>query len=137
MASLNKVMLIGNLTRNPELKYIPSGSAVANIGLATSRKFKGNDGELKEEVCFLNIVVWGKQAEACNEYLSKGSPVFVEGRLQSRSYETKEGQKRNVVEVVAERVQFLGGKKAAGTGDEEVPEETAPASAENEDKPPF
>ena len=70
MASLNKVMLIGNLTRNPELKYIPSGSAVANVGLATSRKFKGNDGEMKEEVCFLNVVVWGKQAEACNEYLS-------------------------------------------------------------------
>lgn len=139
MASFNKVIVMGNLTRDPELKYIPSGSAVGNLSLAMNRKYKGNDGEMKEDVCFVNIVVWGKQAESCNEYLSKGSPLFVEGRLQSRSYETKEGQKRNVLEIVAERVQFLGGKKKAGGDEEAVPEETSGAgsSSSEEDKPPF
>ena len=138
MASFNKVIVMGNLTRDPELKYIPSGSAVGNLSMAMNRKYKGNDGEMKEDVCFVNVVVWGKQAESCNEYLSKGSPLFVEGRLQSRSYETKEGQKRNVLEIVAERVQFLGGKKKTGTDEESVPEETSGAGAgEGEDKPPF
>jgi len=140
MASFNKVIVMGNLTRDPELKYIPSGSAVGNLSLAMNRKYKGNDGEMKEDVCFVNIVVWGKQAESCNEYLSKGSPLFVEGRLQSRSYETKEGQKRNVLEIVADRVQFLGGKKKTGADEEAVPEETAgtgSGAGEGEDKPPF
>jgi len=140
MASFNKVIVMGNLTRDPELKYIPSGSAVGNLSLAMNRKYKGNDGEMKEDVCFVNIVVWGKQAESCNEYLSKGSPLFVEGRLQSRSYETKEGQKRNVLEIVADRVQFLGGKKKTGADEEAVPEETTgtgSGAGEGEDKPPF
>ena len=82
MANLNKVFLIGNLTRDPELRYTPGRTAVANLGLAVNRKFKDSTGELKEEVCFLTVTVWDKQAEACCQYLKKGSPVFVEGVLQ-------------------------------------------------------
>ena len=108
MANLNKVFLIGNLTRDPELRYTPGGTAVANLGLAVNRKFKDSSGELKEEVCFLTVTVWDKQAEACCQYLQKGRPVFVEGVLQSRFWETPEGQKRSAIDVRAERVQFLG-----------------------------
>jgi single-strand DNA-binding protein len=137
MPSLNKVFLMGNLTKDPELKYIPSGSAVTSFGMAINRKFKAKDGSMKDDVCFVNITVWGKTAENCNEYLSKGSPVFVEGRLQYRSYE-KDGQKRNVLDVVADRVQFLSGKKkTGGEGTDEVPEEVAEAPAADSDKAPF
>ena len=109
MASYNKVLLMGNLTKDPELRYTPQGTAVANLRLAVNRRFKDRNQELKEEVCFITAVVWDKQAETCNQYLHKGSPVFVEGRLQSRSWEDNAGQKRSVVEVRAERIQFLGG----------------------------
>ena len=108
MANLNKVFLIGNLTRDPELRYTPNGTAVANLGLAVNRRFKDSSGELKEEVCFLTVTVWDKQAEACCQYLQKGRPVFVEGVLQSRFWETNDGQKRSAIDVRAERVQFLG-----------------------------
>jgi len=108
MANLNKVFLIGNLTRDPELRYTPAGVAVANLGLAVNRRFRDKSGELKEDVCFLTVTVWDKQAEACCQYLKKGSPVFVEGVLQSRSWETTDGQKRSTIDVRAERVQFLG-----------------------------
>lgn len=108
MASLNKILLIGNLTKDPELRYTPQGTAVANLRMAVNRKFKDRNGEQKEEVCFITAVVWDKQAETCNQYLRKGQPLFVEGRLQSRSWEDASGQKRNVIEVRAERVQFLG-----------------------------
>ncbi|HBO98015.1 MAG TPA: single-stranded DNA-binding protein [Candidatus Omnitrophica bacterium] len=108
MANLNKVFLIGNLTRDPELRYTPNGTAVANLGLAVNRRFKDSSGELKEEVCFLTVTVWDKQAEACCQHLQKGRPVFVEGVLQSRFWETSDGQKRSAIDVRAERVQFLG-----------------------------
>ena len=108
MASYNKVLLMGNLTKDPELRYTPQGTAVANLRLAVNRKFRNKNQELKEEVCFITAVVWNKQAETCNQYLQKGRPVFVEGRLQSRSWEDNAGQKRSVIEVRAERVQFLG-----------------------------
>lgn len=108
MANLNKVFLIGNLTRDPELRYTPNGTAVANLGIAVNRRFKDSSGELKEEVCFLTVTVWDKQAEACCQYLNKGRPVFVEGVLQSRFWETNDGQKRSAIDVRAERVQFLG-----------------------------
>ena len=116
MASLNKVFLIGNLTRDPELRYIPSGSAVATFTVAVNRVFKSQAGEKKEQTSFIRIVVWGRRAEVCGEYLSKGSPVFIEGRLQSRDWETQDGQKRNTVEVVADNIQFLrmGAKSGAG-----------------------
>ena len=112
MANLNKVFLIGNLTRDPELRHTPGKTPVANLGLAVNRRFKDASGELKEEVCFLTVTVWDKQAEACCQHLSKGRPVFVEGVLQSRFWETPDGQKRSAIDVRAERVQFLNyGKK--------------------------
>jgi single-strand DNA-binding protein len=83
MASLNKVFLIGNLTRAPELRYTPSGMAVADLRLAVNRRYQTQSGEKREDTCFLNVVVWGKQAESCSEYLDKGSPIMVEGRLQT------------------------------------------------------
>ncbi|MBA3060395.1 MAG: single-stranded DNA-binding protein [Candidatus Omnitrophica bacterium] len=109
MANFNKVLLIGNLTKDPELRYTPQGTAVVNLRLAVNRRFKDSrTQELKEDTCFVTGVVWDKQAETCNQYLHKGSPVFIEGRLQSRSWEDNSGQKRNVIEVRVERVQFLG-----------------------------
>ena len=143
MASLNKVLLIGNLTRDPEIRYTPQGTAVANLGLAVSRKFRDKNQELKEEVCFITVVVWSKMAETCNQYLHKGSPIFVEGRLTLRSWEDTTGKKRSVIEVRAERVQFLG---KSGSPQQGAPSEEAPAAAaepstesawieENEEKP--
>ena len=128
MANLNKVLLIGNLTRDPELRYVPSGAAVANFSLAVNRIYTMQSGEKKKETCFVRIVVWGKMAEVVGEYLVKGSSVCVEGRLQSRSWETPEGQKRSTIEVVANNVQFLnslrtGKQEAAGVdGSQAVPE---------------
>jgi single-strand DNA-binding protein len=116
MATLNKVYLVGNLTKDPELRFIPSGQAVANLRMAVNRKWKDKQGEWKEDVCYVTVVVWGKSAEACGENLQKGASVMVEGRLQSRSWETEDGQKRSVMEVVSERVQFLGGKKNGANG---------------------
>jgi single-strand DNA-binding protein len=114
MMSLNKVLLIGNLTRAPELRYTPSGTAVADLRLAVNRNYSTQSGERREETCFLTVVVWGKQAESCGEYLDKGSQIFVEGRLQTRDWESKDGQKRSATEVVAERVQFMSRTKGVG-----------------------
>ncbi|MFH1857391.1 MAG: single-stranded DNA-binding protein [Candidatus Omnitrophota bacterium] len=121
MASLNKVILMGNLTRDPELRYVPSGTAVAGFGLAVNRTYTTQAGEKKDEVCFVNVVVWGKQAENCSRYLNKGSLVLVEGRLTYRAWE-QGGQKRNTLEVRADRVQFLGRQKGTGTASEEFQE---------------
>lgn len=109
-ASLNKVFVMGNLTRDPELRYIPSGSAVANFSIAVNRTYKDTTGEKKEEVSFIRVVVWGKMAEVCGEYLTKGRPVLVEGRLKSSTWEGQDGQKRSALDVVATNVQFLGSK---------------------------
>lgn len=131
MANFNKVLLMGNLTKDPELRYTPQGTAVVNLRMAVNRKYKDKSGEFKDEVCFITAVVWDKQAENCNQYLRKGSPIFVEGRLQSRSWEDNTGAKRSVVEVRAERVQFLGtagGAKSASAPAEAIAE--APASTE-------
>ncbi|NQT75305.1 MAG: single-stranded DNA-binding protein [Candidatus Omnitrophica bacterium] len=113
MANLNKVFLMGNLTRDPELRYVPSGAPVATFGLAVNRRYVTQQGEKKDEVCFVRVVVFGKQAESCSQHLSKGRLVFVEGRLQYRSWE-QEGQKRTSLDVVADRVQFLGAPKPSG-----------------------
>ncbi|HNW35982.1 MAG TPA: single-stranded DNA-binding protein [Candidatus Ozemobacteraceae bacterium] len=115
-ANLNKVFLMGNLTRDPELKYTPQGTAVAKFSIAVNRQFKGGDGEMKKEVNFFNIVVWGKSGENCSKYLTKGRPAFIEGRLQNRTYETQDKQKRTVTEIIADSVQFLGGGGAGGPG---------------------
>lgn len=127
-ASLNKVLLIGNLTRDPELRYVPSGTAVATFTIAINRVYTSQAGEKKEEVSFIRIVVWGRRAEVCGEYLSKGSPVFIEGRLQSRSWEGQDGQKRSTTEVIADNVQFLkGAGSAQGKGvDQSAKNDTIP-----------
>ncbi|MBI3318094.1 MAG: single-stranded DNA-binding protein [Candidatus Omnitrophica bacterium] len=130
MANLNKVFLIGNLTRDPELRYIPSGTAVTTFTVASNRAYTLASGERREEACFVRVVAWARQAELCGEYLSKGSPVFVEGRLQSRSWETPEGQKRSTIEVVAQNIQFLG--KAPKTVSEAVPTAGQPGESARE-----
>ncbi len=119
-SSLNKVMLMGNLTRDPELRYIPSGQAVTSFTVAVNRAYLSQTGEKKEEVSFIRVVVWAKRAEVCNQYLKKGSPVFVEGRLQSRSWDAPDGTKRSTLEVVAQNVQFLG--RAGGSKQDSAPE---------------
>ncbi len=134
MASLNKIFLIGNLTRDPELRYTPSGVAVANLRLAVNRRYKDKSGELKEDTCFVTVAAWDKQAEACNQFLKKGRPVFVEGRLQSRSWETTDGQKRNTIDVRAERIQFLGSGKAPEASP--VSPEASPVPPEETDESP-
>jgi len=126
MASLNKVLLIGNLTRDVDVKYTPSGKAVANFGLAVNRTYTDANGEKVEDPCFVDIVAWDRLAEVCGDYLSKGRPVFIEGRLQYRSWETEDGGKKSKLEVVAQNIQFLGGKAGSETaspeeGDGDVP----------------
>ncbi|MBI2884963.1 MAG: single-stranded DNA-binding protein [Candidatus Omnitrophica bacterium] len=141
MASLNRVFLIGNLTRDPELRYIPSGAAVATIGLAVNTTIPmGAGNEPKTEVCFLRVVVWGKQAELCNQYLKKGRSVFIEGRLVYRSWE-QDGKTRSTLEVKADRVQFLGPRRDEGAAAPEPAQELAQQEAggdgPGEDEPPF
>ncbi len=121
MASFNKVILLGNLTRDPELRHTPAGMAVCSFDLAVNRSFTTKAGERREEACFITVVVWDKQAQTCAEFLSKGRQVLIEGRLQQRSWETPDGQKRTKYEVVAERVQFVGGRKETAVSEEEPP----------------
>lgn len=117
---LNKIAMVGNLTRDPEVRYTAGGSAVANLGIACNRRYKPQgSNEYKEDVCFVNAVIWGKRAEYCGQQLKKGNPVFIEGRLQSRSWE-KDGQKRTSIEIVVEDIQFLNRTKE-GTSPEELP----------------
>jgi len=115
MASLNKVILLGNLTRAPELRYAPNGTPVARFGLAVNTSRAGQGDERREEVCFVDIVAFGRQAETASEYLSKGRPALVEGRLQWRSWEGQDGQKRSKHEVIAERIQFMPRGREEGT----------------------
>jgi single-strand DNA-binding protein len=106
----NKIILVGNLTRDPEMRYTPQGTSVCNFGLAVNRKYKQGE-ETKEEVTFINIVVFGRQADVCGQYLNKGSSVLIEGRLQERRWETEDGQKRSRHEVVAQNVRFLSSRR--------------------------
>ena len=146
MASLNKVLLIGNLTRDPELRYTPQGAAVCEFSIAMNRTFNSKTGEKKEEVTFIEIVAWARTAEICAQYLKKGRPVFVEGRLQQDRWEQPDGQKRSRIRVTAERVQFLGspgggqggGKGGAAEGAEmPPPEAVGDAPMPGEDQVPF
>ena len=115
MAKFNKVLLIGNLTRDPELRYTQSGLALVKFGLAVNRRRRNRDTkETTEETCFVDITGWGSQAETFNQYMRKGRPVFIEGRLQYSTWESKEGQKRSKLEVVMENFQFLGSGGGAG-----------------------
>jgi len=124
----NKVILMGNLTKNPELRYTPNGTPVTNFGLAVNRRFRQAE-ELKEEVCFIDIVVFGKQAEHCGQYLSKGNGVVVDGRLQQRRWETEDGQKRSKHEVVAQTITFLPKRPESG-GEQGPPDEISSGDEE-------
>lgn len=142
--NLNKVFLIGNLTRNPELRNLPSGAAVASFGIATNRIWKNQQGEKQEDVQFHNVVVFGRQAEIINQYLTKGSLALIEGRIQTRSWDGKDGSKQYRTEIVAERIQFgprsgqasykqgaFSEKSAAGTA---APKEDLPEIDINEEE---
>ena len=117
MANLNRVLLIGNLTRDPEVKYTPKGTAVVDIGIAVNRVYSGEDGEKKEEVTFIDVTLWARQAEVAQEYLKKGRQVFIEGRLQLDTWDDKQtGQKRSRLRVVAENMQMLGSRGESEAG---------------------
>jgi single-strand DNA-binding protein len=128
MANLNRVLLIGNLTRDPELRYTPKGTAVTEIGLAVNRSYSGEDGERKEETTFVDVTLWARQAEIAGQYLKKGRPVFIEGRLQLDTWDDKQtGQKRSKLRVVAESLQLLGSRQEGeGSGMPSPPPRRAP-----------
>ena len=136
MASYNRVILVGNLTRDPELRYIPSGTAVTDIGLAVNDRRKNASGEWVEEPTFIDVTLWGRTAEVACEYLSKGAPVLIEGRLKLDTWET-DGQKRSKLKVIGERMQLLGtrgggsGGKPAGQSDSQYSQ-----AAPQDDYPP-
>jgi single-strand DNA-binding protein len=135
MPNLNKLMLIGNLTRDPEVKYTPKGTAVAQIGLAVNRVWSNDAGEKQEETTFVDIELWGRQAEIAGEYLRKGRPVFIEGRLKLDSWDDKQtGQKRSKMKVVGEQLQLLGSREGAGGGAETA--ENRPARPPGKAAPP-
>lgn len=113
MAGVNKVILIGNLGKDPDLRYTPGGQPVATFSLATSEKWRDKDGVMQDRTEWHNIVVWGKPAEMAKEYLSKGRQVYIEGRIQTRNWDDKDGNKRYTTEIVAQRIQFLGSKAGA------------------------
>lgn len=136
MASFNRVILMGNLTRDPEVRYMPSGTAVASFGLAISRKYTSRDGEKKEEVDFFDIETWDKTAELCSQYLSKGNGVLIEGRLKQERWEDETGNKRSKIKIVASAVQFLPkrGEEGPAGGGSEIPEES---TSRGKGTPPF
>ncbi len=125
MASFNKVIVLGNLTRDPEIRFTPNGTAVANFSVAVNRKYKQGD-ELKEEVGFFDVVVFGKQAENCGQHLAKGRSVLIEGRLQQQRWETEDGQKRSKVVIVAEGATFMPSKSHQTEDQPQFDEEGAP-----------
>lgn len=152
MAGLNRVFFMGNLTRDPELRYTPNGLAVTSFTVASNRNYVTQSGEKKDSVTFMRIVVWGKRAETCGQYLNKGSSVFVEGRIQNRSWQAQDGTKRTAVEIVANNVQFLGAPKGAAgpikqkegsqvqldvAPDIDIPQEGVESNSQNTDEVPF
>jgi single-strand DNA-binding protein len=143
MANLNKVLLLGNVTRDPEVRYTPKGSAVCDLGIAVNRAYTTDSGEKREEVTFVDVTLWGRTAEVASEYLKKGRPVFVEGRLQMDTWDDKQtGQKRTRLRVVAENMQLLGGRPQGGGDTGESRHTSAPpkkpaASEPDEDEIPF
>ena len=131
MSKLNKVFLMGNLTKDPELRYTPAGSAIADFGMAINREWQGSDGEKKKEVCFVQVNMFGKRAEVINEYFSKGDPIFIEGRLRFEQWESKDGGKRSTLKVVAENFEFIKGSAGgngsnAKQGDPDIDDENIP-----------
>jgi single-strand DNA-binding protein len=141
MANLNRVLLIGNLTRDPEIRYTPKGTAVADVGLAINRVLNTEEGERREEVTYVDVVLWARLAEIADQYLKKGRPVFIEGRLQLDSWDDKQtGQKRSRLRVVAENMQLLGSRSeseaAASTTPRRSPGPAAPAPRPQQPKDP-
>lgn len=142
MASYNKVFLLGNLTRDPEVRYTPKGSAVADLGIAVNRQYTLDTGEKREEVTFVDVTFWGRTAEVAGEYLKKGRSVFIEGRLQLDTWDDKQsGQKRSKLKVVGEMMQMLGGRPGGGGGGEEgggeeTPVRSAKSSGGSRSAPP-
>jgi single-strand DNA-binding protein len=128
MASVNKVILVGNLGRDPEMRYLPNGDAVANFSLATTEKFKDKNGEMQEATEWHRVVFFRRIAEVCGQYLKKGSPVYVEGSIRTRKYTDKEGVERTITEINGDRMQMLGGKSSGGSADYDAPMESAPRS---------
>ena len=134
MANVNKVLLLGRLTKDPELRYTPSGAAVCDMTIAINRTYTTKSGEKKDETCFLDITCWGKQAENCAEYLKKGREMFVEGRLTQDKWEDKEtGKPRSKIKVDAISIQFIGGRPQGSEGEAAIPED---AGQPDEQKPP-
>lgn len=133
MASMNRVILLGRLVKDPDLRFTPAGQPVADMRMAVNRAFRGKDGALKEDTCFVSVVVWAKQAERCAQFLKKGRLISVEGRLQQDSWTAKTGEKRTRHRVVADRVQFLSfprnGDHNAGSGSHAEPQESEEAEA--------
>jgi len=117
MASVNKAIILGNLGRDPELRHTQAGKAVCTLRLATNEVWSDQSGERQERTEWHTVVVWGRQAENCNQYLKKGRTVFIEGRIQTRKWQDKDGNDRYSTEIVADRVQFIGGQTGAGGGD--------------------
>ena len=149
MASFNKVILLGNLTRDPEVRYTPKGSAVCDLGIAINRSYTLDSGEKREEVTYVDVVLWARLAEIAGEYLKKGRPIFIEGRLQLDTWDDKQsGQKRSKLRVIGETMQLLGGRPpGAGGGGSEggeprsskttPPPPKAGAAAPDDDEIPF
>jgi len=131
MASLNKVFLIGNLTRKPDLRYTPSGTPVAEFGLAVNRNYTTSSGEKRRDTCFVEITVWRRKAEICYENLTKGSPVFIEGRLELDTWETRTGERRSKLRVVADTLQFLS-RRLDARRDDRPKEEDDPRNIEDQ-----
>jgi single-strand DNA-binding protein len=138
MASFNKVILLGNLTRDPEVRYTPKGSAVCDLGIAVNRVYTTDSGEKREEVTYVDVVLWARLAEIAGEYLKKGRPVFIEGRLQMDTWDDKQtGQKRTKLRVVGESMQLLGGRPTgAGTSSESTGEERQASTGGKTSPPP-
>ncbi len=139
--AVNKAILIGNLGKDPELKYTPSGKAVATFSLATTERWTSQDGQKNESTTWHNIVAWGKQAEVIKEYLSKGRQVYIEGRIVNRSYDDKDGNKRYISEIVVQNFQFLGnkggggGQESGGSGPSDMPSMPPPDDNQDDDLP--
>jgi len=137
MASFNKVILLGNLTRDPEVRYTPKGTAVTELGMAVNRVYTAENGEKREETTFVDVTLWGRTAEIAGEYLKKGRPVFIEGRLQLDTWDDKQsGQKRSKLKVVGEGLQLLGGRPGGGGGAGGGDEESSGGSRSSRPAPP-
>lgn len=136
MANFNKVIMAGNLTRDPQLSYLPSQTPVVEFGLATNRRWRGANGEQREETCFVDCRCYGKQAETFNQYMSKGQSVLVEGRLQFDTWEGPDGQKRSKHRVFVERFTFLGGPRGGAAGQQPQPQPRQRVQEQPQDSPP-